>query len=309
MIARVSLTVKNLARSLAFYERVLNFKSAGTYTIDHEAAKALFGMDGEALTVEVAVLSLGHETIELMEFHTATPGREIPADSQSNDLWFQHLAIVVSDMDRAYTHLKQFDAEQISPSPQTLPDYLEAAGISAFYFKDPDGHVLELIHFPAAQSKSKGYSQNPGLFLGIDHTAIVVKSTPNSLSFYQKLGLEKDSQTKNYGPEQETLNQVEGSELLITGLRCKEGMGVEFLDFKNPADGRPFPDSTSPSDLMHCHTAITVDEVGTLFDQLTAEGYPLVSKGIIVIKNHEGYEKRSFLIHDADGHAVLVSER
>ncbi len=309
MISRVALTVKDLARSVAFYEKVLNFQSAGSYTIDHEAARLLFGIDNEELTVEVAVLSLGHETIELMEFHRATPAREIPADSRSNDLWFQHLAIVVSNMDTAYEHVRLFNVEQISPAPQTLPDYLEAAGISAFYFKDPDGHVLELIHFPAEQSKSKGNSHKTGLFLGIDHTAIVVENTAESLPFYQKLGMEKDSQTQNYGPEQENLNQVEGAELLITGLKYGQGMGVEFLDFTTPTEGRPFPEDARPSDLVHCHTAITVDDVGTLFDQLTDEGYPLISRRVTVIKNQQGEEKRGFLVRDSDGHAALVSER
>ncbi len=69
--------------------------------------------------------------------------------SRSNDLWFQHIAIVVSDMDRAYQKLCQFDVTSISTAPQKLPDYIEAAaGIEAFYFRDPDGNALELISFP-----------------------------------------------------------------------------------------------------------------------------------------------------------------
>ena len=56
--------------------------------------------------------------------------KSIPEDSQSNDLWFQHFAIVVSDMDRAYQHLKKFEIAHISTEPQTIPEDNElAAGI------------------------------------------------------------------------------------------------------------------------------------------------------------------------------------
>src|SRR5262249_1836363 len=34
-------------------------------------------------------------------------GRPVPADSRSNDLWFEHMAIVVSDMDAAYARVAQ----------------------------------------------------------------------------------------------------------------------------------------------------------------------------------------------------------
>lgn len=150
MISHVALTVTELSRSVEFYEKVLHFKPIGSHTIESPTAGLLFGMtDADPkLSVEIALLTLSDEVIELMEFENSAPVGEIPADSASNDHWFQHSAIVVANMDTAYEHLKMFDIEPISPAPQTLPDYLEAAGISAFYFKDPDGHVLELIHFP-----------------------------------------------------------------------------------------------------------------------------------------------------------------
>ncbi|MPR33169.1 VOC family protein [Salmonirosea aquatica] len=309
MLSRVALTVKDLSRSLAFYEKTLNFRPMGRYTIDAFTAGRLFGMPEDGMTVEVAVLSLGDETIELMEFQTSATGDEIPANSRSNDRWFQHLALVVSNMDTAYEHLKMFDIEPISPSPQTLPGYLEAAGISAFYFKDPDGHVLELIHFPADQGESRWHRRKAGLFLGIDHTAIVVKETAASWPFYQKLGLKKDSQTKNYGLEQEKLNQVDGARLLITGLRFGEGMGIEFLDFKTPTDGRPFPTTARPNDLIHWHTVVTVEDVGRVFDELMTLGYPLISKSITAVSTLNGEAKHGFLLRDTDGHAVLISEK
>lgn len=311
MISRVALTVKELARSVDFYEKVLNFQQIGIYTIESPTAGLMFGMTdaNPKLGVAVAVLALNDQLIELMAFQNSAPAEEIPADSASNDLWFQHLTIVVANMDTAWEHLKMFDIESISPAPQTLPGYLEAAGIAAFYFNDPDGHVLELIHFPKEKGDSKWHTKKSGLFLGIDHTAIVVKDTAASLPFYQKLGFTKDAQTKNYGPQQEKLNQVKDANLVVTSLASEAGMGVEFLDFKTPQDGRPFPENAKPSDLIHWHTVIEVAEVGAVFDIFKAAGYELISKNIVRLENETGKEYHGFLVRDVDGHAVLVAEK
>ena len=311
MISRVVLTVKELSRSVAFYEKVLNFQPIGRYTIESPTAGWLFGMTDTApkLSVEIAVLALGDEIIELMEFQNSVPAAEIPADSASNDLWFQHLAIVVVNMDTAWEHLKMFDIEPISPAPQTLPGYLEAAGIVAYYFKDPDGHVLELIHFPKEKGDSRWHTKKSGLFLGVDHTAIVVKDTAASLPFYQKLGFAQKAQTRNYGPQQEKLNQVEDARLVVTSLASEAGMGVEFLDFKTPEDGRPFPKNAEPNDLIHWHTVIGVDDLPATFDWMKQEGYQILSENITRIKDWQREEYHGILVRDVDGHAVLVIEK
>src|SRR5213594_2763927 len=98
--------------------------------------------------MRVVGMRLGDERIELMEYLTPR-GRPIPADSRSHDRWFQHIAIVVSDMDRAYARLREHRVAHASSGPQRLPDWNpNAGGIRAFYFKDPDGHTLEVLSFP-----------------------------------------------------------------------------------------------------------------------------------------------------------------
>lgn len=311
MISRVALTVKELSRSVEFYEKALNFKQIGSYAIESPTAGWLFGMsdEDEKLSVEIAVLSLGEEIIELMEFQISAPAADIPADSASNDLWFQHLAIVVANMDTAYEHLKMFDIEPISPAPQTLPGYLEAAGISAYYFKDPDGHVLELIHFPKEKGDSKWHTRKSGLLLGIDHTAVVVKDTAASLPFYRGLGFTQKEQTKNYGSQQEKLDQVENARLLVTSLASEAGMGIEFLDFKTPQDGRAFPEDARPNDLIHWHTVIEADDLPAIFDRLKQDGNEILSENITRIMDWKQDEYHGFLVRDKDGHAVLVIEK
>src|SRR5437762_9522131 len=146
-------------------------------------------------------------------------------------------------MDRAYQWLRRHKVEHASPGPQRLPDWNKnAAGIQAFYFRDPDGHALEILAFPSDKGDAKWRRPSGKLFLGIDHTAIVISDTEAGLRFYRDvLGMEVAGESENYGPEQERLNNVFGARLHITALRAGSGPGIEFLEYLAPRDGRPYP--------------------------------------------------------------------
>lgn len=259
-VAYIGMTVSDLDRSVRFYTEVLGFTRVSA---DAEA----FGDEVEARTgvfgarTRTARLALGSEQIELTEY-LAPEGRPIPPGSKSNDGWFQHIAIVVSDIDQAYAKLRDHKVRHASTGPQTLPAWnVNAAGISAFYFKDPDGHVLEVIHFPKGKGDPR-WQSTPGLFLGIDHTAIVTRDTEASIRFYRdQLGLRVAGGSENSGIEQDHLNNVKGAHLRITTLRAPQGPGVELLEYISPGLGRPMPADTASNDLWHWHTAIEMPGV------------------------------------------------
>ena len=127
--------------------------------------------------------------------------------SYSNDLWFQHIAIVVRDMEMAWAQLRKHHVRQISPRPQTIPiSNLAAAGIKAIKFRDPDGHNLELLWFPENKGNPSWKKPGSNLFLGIDHTAMTVRSTENSTKFYRDLlGMAINGGTLNMGTTQQYL--------------------------------------------------------------------------------------------------------
>ena len=54
-------------------------------------------------TIARASLRIGRQKVDLLAFDP--PGRPYPRDDTSTDLAFQHLAIIVSDMDAAYARL------------------------------------------------------------------------------------------------------------------------------------------------------------------------------------------------------------
>ena len=76
--------------------------------------------------------------------------------------------------------------QHTSSGPQLLPAWKpNAGGIRAFYFRDPDGHALEVLWFPQRKGAAKWRAPTDRLFLGIDHTAIVISDTEASLRFYR----------------------------------------------------------------------------------------------------------------------------
>src|SRR5690242_11825700 len=211
----IGITVQDMDRALNFFTKILPFEKISEVEVagmEYEKLKGVFG-----IRYRKARLRLGDQEIELTDFLTAG-GRSIPEDSRSNDLWFQHIAIVVSNMDSAYARLRKFNVQHVSTSPQTLPKSIPAAeGIKAFYFRDPAGHNLELIYFPPGKGDPKWQNSNEKIFLGIDHTAIGISSTEKSKAFYSTLGINYKGESFNLGMEQEHLNNVKGARLHISG--------------------------------------------------------------------------------------------
>ena len=261
-VGPIAITVSNLDRSVTFYAGALGFEKDGEANGHFDAFDRLTGIFGA--NVRVANLKLGSESIQLIQYITPE-GRAYPAGTRSNDDWFQHIAIVVRDMDAAFAQLSRAGIRQISTEPQTLPEWNKnAAGIKAFYFRDPDGHPLELIYFPHGKGDRRWQQPNDKLFLGIDHTAIAVEDTARSLNFYRDvLGFHIAGESFNYGSEQEHLNHVFGSRVRITSLRAESGSGVEFLEYVTPRDGRPFPSDTRDDDIWHVHTTLLVGDLAS----------------------------------------------
>jgi len=115
----VAITVADLERALAFYTGVLPFEKVGETEVAGDAYERLLGVFG--LRARIARLRLGEQEIELIDY-LAPEGRPVPEGSKSNDEWFQHVAIIVRDMNRAYAHLRRHNVQHASSGPQTLPD-------------------------------------------------------------------------------------------------------------------------------------------------------------------------------------------
>src|SRR6266852_5350262 len=268
----IGITVSDLDRSADFYLRVLDFERQGEIVeMEGSVLETLTGLF--AAHARSARLQLGSECLELTEY-LAPRGRSIPEDTRSNDHSFQHAAIIVSDMDAAYARLRAAKVEHASSSPQRLPDWnANAGGIRAFYFKDPDRHVLEVLQFPRGKGDARGL-----------------------------LGMRVAGTSDNYGPEQEHLNGVFGAHLRITALRAAQGPGVELLEYLSPRDGRPYPEGARANDLAHWQTAIAGD-VGLVERALRRDHTAFLSLRPVTVARG-----RALLARDPDGHALLFTD-
>ena len=311
----IGLTVRDVELSVEFFSKVLSFEKVSDTEVTGEDYEHLQGVFG--LRMRVVRMRLGSEFIELTEY-LAPRGRPVPVDSRSNDQWFQHIAIITSDMERAYQWLRKNKVEHASTGPQTLPDWNKnAGGIKAFYFKDPDGHALEILQFPEGKGDEKWHRlarEDAGkLFLGIDHTAIVVRDTDASLKFYRDtLGMRVAGESENYGPEQERLNNVFGARLRITGLRApylNAGPGIEFLEYLAPRDGRQTPADQKANDLTHWQTKLLTNDAEFVTARLRENKFSFISSNLVQFTEPVLRFKRSLLVRDPDAHVMQFIER
>ena len=300
----VTIVVGDLDRSVAFYTDILTFAKVREYEAAGEAWERLEGVF--PVRLRGARLRLGQEEIDLVEF-LAPEGRPLPSDARSNDRTFQHVAIIVSDMKAAYARLRERRVRHASSGPQRLPDWNpNAGGIEAFYFKDPDGHALEVLAFPPGKGDPRWQAKDR-LFLGIDHTAIVVSDTEASLRFYRDaLGLRVAGASENWGTEQEHLNAVYGARLRITAVRASAGPGIEFLEYLAPSGGRPRPPDLKPNDLAAWQTRLRVREAAAAEAALRNARAPLLSPGVVRVPEAEPGFAEGLLAQDPDGHEVAL---
>lgn len=305
-VALVGFTVSDMDRSVAFYRDVLMFNPVSDVEVDGPAYDQLYGIFG--VRARVVRMQLGEQQIELMQFIAPPDLRPIPMPSYSHDLWFQHVAIVVRDMEEAWARLRTHHVRQISSRPQTIPaSNVAAAGIKAIKFRDPDGHNLELLWFPEGKGHPVWHKAGSDLFLGIDHTAMTVRSTESSAKFYRDLlGMTVAGSTLNMGTTQQYLDSLPGARTRVTGLAAQTGPpGLEFLEYELPTAGRPFPVDSHPTDLWHWQTTLVVSDVDAAAAQVHGMGQ-LISSGVVALPDKSLGFTKGLLIRDSDGHAMQM---
>ena len=300
-IAYPSLTSAEASRLADFYSTALGFDWIGTENHEEPDFSALMGL--QPTQAQALALRIGQQTLELLEF--AHPGLSYPAERSSNDRYFQHFAIVVADMPRAYAGLSA--SSGWSPITQAGPQLLPASsgGVRAYKFRDPEGHPLELLQFQSGAEPAL-WRQPPrrDACLGIDHSAIVVADTKTSLDFYSGvLGLRVSYRSVNRGPEQQRLDALPDVVVEVTGLVAgsEQPPHLELLCYRAPR-ARVMPSMPLASnDVASARLVLEVDHFAATVDALVRSGARLIGRRG---PPHDAIE--SALVCDPDGHALLL---
>jgi catechol 2,3-dioxygenase-like lactoylglutathione lyase family enzyme len=308
----IGFTVADVDRETTFFTRVLSFEKVSDFRVigsEYDKMEGVFNAN-----MRIVHLKLGEQIVELTQYISPPTGRPIPVPSYSNDEWFEHMAIVVRDMDAAYKILQENNVQQISAHPITIPESNPgAAGIKAVKFRDPEGHDLELIYFPPGKASQIWQKPTSRLFLGLSHTAMTVGSTPKGVAFYRDLlGFDVGGVTFNTGVTQEILDDLFNDTCLVTPMMpLSQPPHIEFLDYKTPPGGRPMPVDTKANDLWHWQTTLLTKDIQAAADRLRKAGTQFITPDIVSIPQDAQAElgfKKALMIRDPNGHALRLIE-
>ena len=222
-ISGFRLVVSDLERLGAFY-RALGFVADAPQPITPDELRVV-GLAGSGWRMS---LSLGRSRVDLDQYDA--PGRRYPEDASAADLVFQHFALVADDAAAAWALASSAGAAPISrDGPVTLPQ--SSGGVRAVKFRDPDGHPLEFLQFPAGANPAW---QGHGI-QGIDHSAICVSDVAASRSFYAKAGLAEGDATLNEGPTQVALDGLDDVRVEVVPMNpSAKPPHVELLGYRHP---------------------------------------------------------------------------
>jgi catechol 2,3-dioxygenase-like lactoylglutathione lyase family enzyme len=294
-IARISFTSAEVRLLADFYRDALGFEPLGS-------AEPL-GPGNRGM--RAIALRLGEQILELVAFRDA--GKPYPSDVAVNDLRFQHIAIVVSDMTAAYARLCACGGwTSITHSgPQCLPE--GSGGVTAFKFRDPEGHPLELLAFSAAAApRAWRRGVRSGLFLGIAHSAIGAADTTRSVAFYENLlGFTMAGQTLNAGVEQARLDNLEAPVVQVTSLfsSVPSFPHLELLCYRHPLPCNS--PRLADNDVAATRLVIEIckDKLAEISNIMQQAGDELGSGAAVAPGG-----KAVPLIRDPDGHLLVLIE-
>jgi len=240
-IAGFGLTTPDAARLAEFYVQAFGCEYVGSERLEGAVFERCMGVAGGAQRQRLIV---GDELIELLQFdHPGSPYPDASSPEASSPALrsFQHFALVVADMQRAIERLQSVAGwcPISTMGPQRLP--ASSGGVTAYKFRDPDGHPLELLEFPEQETPVRWQRRSrlnvgPAPILGIDHSAISVADTVASVAFYHALGFTTASHSLNQGPEQSALDGIPNPYVDVTALTAhRPDPHLELLCYRSDA--------------------------------------------------------------------------
>jgi catechol 2,3-dioxygenase-like lactoylglutathione lyase family enzyme len=311
-VKMIGFTVVDVEREADFFTKVLQFEKVADFRVvgsEYGKMEGLFNAN-----MRIVHLRLGDEIVELTQYVSPPTGRPIPVPSYSNDEWFEHMAIAVSDMDATYKILQENNVQQISAYPIIIPQTnAGAAGIAAIKFHDPERHDLELIHFPPGKGAPAWQKPTNKLFLGLDHTAMTVENSEQEVIFYRDLlGFEVGGVTLNGGTTQEVLDNLFNDTCLVTPMiPVSAPPHIELLGYKTPPGGRPMPADTMANDLWHWQTTLVTKDIEAVTGRLRNAGVQFITPDVVAIPQETqaqlGFTK-ALMVRDPSGHAIRLIE-
>src|SRR5262245_32340363 len=232
-VGGLAITVRDVDRSVDFYSRALLFEKVSDVQTSGADVAGLFGVPGPH--VRVVTMRLGAERLELVE-DLGRVSRQTPVGVPGDERGPARIALAVNDIEQASLWLQR---QHVQRTPGQRPHDVSqtTSGVRAVSFEDPDGHALEIVEYPWGQGDARWQRPTDRVFLGIDHAALVVGDTDESVRFYRDtLGLRVTARRESDAPESASPGVAARSR--ITTLRGGGGgPAIELFESLSPRDG------------------------------------------------------------------------
>lgn len=139
----VSVTVSDLEASVRFYRDLLGLREIERHHLEGETISTMAGKSGVVLeVVRLAAPATPDVLIDLQQYVAPAGG---VSSGQLGDVGHSHICFGVDDMESACRALAEGGAHLVSDPVQFN---LESGVLEVVFAKDPDGNVLELVHYP-----------------------------------------------------------------------------------------------------------------------------------------------------------------
>jgi catechol 2,3-dioxygenase-like lactoylglutathione lyase family enzyme len=153
-IDHINIVVADLERSVRFYCDVLGFRKTHDVYMEGDWIEQIIGLRGVQGLVAFVEPPGGGVRIELLEYR-APVGVALPENSRPNTRGLRHIAFRVEHIGAMAARLRAAGVTLFS-DPVRVPGGVvkfAAGDKSLLYFLDPDGVVLELAEYRAAEAR------------------------------------------------------------------------------------------------------------------------------------------------------------
>ena len=214
-------------------------------------------------SIRVVRLKLGDEYLQLTQY-LSPRGRPAPADARSNDRWFQHVAIIVSDMDSAYARLRRFKVTAGVGRPAApAEDDPERRRHPGVLLQGPRRPSARGAPVPAGQGRPQvARSRRIVSSSGSTTPPSWSRDTGRSLAFYRDaLGPPGCGREHELRDRAGAAEQRAGRPPAHHGSSRGRGPGHRVPRVpRSRDDGRPYPRDERPNDLVHWQTTVSVPD-------------------------------------------------
>ena len=298
-LVHVDITVADVDRAIGFFRDGLGLDAGPVQSSQNARWNALLGLEA-GTHMRTADICFDRETLRLAAFDP--PGAPYPAPRASNDPWFEHVALVAGDIQAVWSRLENLKPEVVTAgAPVLLPP--NTGSVTAFKFRDGEGHPLELISFPDGIGDPRWQKGGAGI-RGFDHTAIVVTDLDRSLAFYTGLlGMKIGGRSLNQGAGQDLLDGLPGCLVDVVALQPQDQPTphVELLHYREPPGPAPLP-PLQANDVASVRQVHRVEGLDALVQALKSAGVPFLSDGLVRLADGGN----GATVRDPDGHMIVL---